>query len=324
MWLQRILLSRIVVAGFVTSSVLGAGFAETQSPVAQLAVQRPAVMLTVLVTDAQNQPVSDLNEGDFQVFEDGVPQVPIFFSREESPINYILAIDISGSLKGRIGEVVEAGRFIVESNKRNDETFFIAFRGEAEAVVPKFTSDTATLLEGLNGIARWVGGRTALLDCIYLSLEPIADHKKNQPDARRRYGIILLTDAYDNDSYYTENEVFKRLRKEGVQVFTISLNKYGDKQGGAVQSVQRLKATSLVSRITKETGGLAFLPKSSSDLQEIARNITRYLRTQYLIGYDPPTTAKHSFRKVTIKVNSRPGHETYTAHVRDGYELSRK
>jgi Ca-activated chloride channel homolog len=324
MWLRRVFVPPIVVVVFVTSSVFGTGYAEMQSPVGQSSSQRSGVTLTVLVTDGQNRPVSDLSEDDFQVVEDGVPQITSFFSNQEAPINYILAMDISGSLKDRIGEIAEAGRLIIKSNKRDDETFLIAFRGEAEAVVPKFTSDTAELLEGLNGIAKWAGGRTALLDAIYLSLDPIADHKKTQPDAGRRYGIILVTDAYDNASYYLDSEVFKRLRKEGVQVFAISLNKYPGKKENPVQWDKRAKATTLMSRIAKETGGYAFFPQSFSDLQNVAKDITRYLRTQYLIGYDPPAKpAKQSYRKVTIKLASKPGHEKYTAHVREGYELSR-
>jgi VWFA-related protein len=322
MWLRLIVVPPILAVVFLTS-VFRAGYGEMQSSVAQSSSQRPGVTLTVLVTDGQNRPVSDLGEGDFQVVEDGVPQVISFFSNHEAPINYILAIDISGSLKDRIGEIAEAGRLIIKSNKRDDETLLIAFGGEAEAIVPKFTSDTAELLEGVNVIAKWAGGRTALLDAIYLSLDPIADHKKAQPDAGRRYGIILVTDGYDNASYYLDSEVFKRLRKEGVQVFAISLNKYPDKKENPVKWDKRAKATALLSRIAKETGGYVFFPQSGGDLQNVAKDITRYLRTQYLIAYDPPANpAKHSYRRVTIKLAGKPGHEKYTAHVREGYELS--
>ncbi|HEX7957763.1 MAG TPA: hypothetical protein VF508_12505, partial [Pyrinomonadaceae bacterium] len=85
------------------------------------------VNLHVRVVDRNNRPINDVAETDFRVFENGVPQSVQFVTREEVPITYGLVVDNSGSLRSQIGQVVEAAKTIVNSNKPGDETFVVRF-----------------------------------------------------------------------------------------------------------------------------------------------------------------------------------------------------
>lgn len=130
-----------------------------------------------------------------------------------------------------------------------------------------------------------------------------------------------MSDGEDNGSYYHEKELLKRLRKEGVQMFVIGLSNYPDKKGKLMDKGKRERAAVYLTRLAKETGGHTSLPESAGDLLNAANNITTYLRTQYVIGYDPTVkSSKGSYRKVTVKVVNKPGQEEYRIHSRDGYE----
>ena len=68
------------------------------------------VNLNVRVIDRNNRPIGDIRENEIHVFENGVPQPIFFFSKEEVPISYGLAIDTSGSLRSQLNQVLEAGK----------------------------------------------------------------------------------------------------------------------------------------------------------------------------------------------------------------------
>src|SRR5689334_23902540 len=75
-------------------------------PLQSSAPSSRAVTLNVLVMNKQNLPVAGLKREDFQLLE-GQTIVPISaFSDERLPINYVLALDISKSVKNRHKQLV--------------------------------------------------------------------------------------------------------------------------------------------------------------------------------------------------------------------------
>lgn len=284
--------------------------------------EQNTVTINVLVMNKQNKPVADLKEEDFQIFEEGVAQtISSFSKKDEVPIKYVLTIDVSRSVKPRLREILNATKNIIESNKPKDETFLIAFRGEAEAVVPHFTSDQTLLINSLSDVAKWTGGNSAVLDAIYLSVEPVIDDKKTSRQAEARYAIIAITDGDENSSYYRESNIVDHLRKESVQLFIIGLSKYIFKAND-MNFHNRDKDTNMLARLAKETGGVAFFPESNIKLEQIAKEIMGFLRTQYVISYRPPSNLKKgSYRKLKVRIVEKAGRDEYKAITRSGYRV---
>src|SRR5215471_3283591 len=71
-----------VIAGIVTAVVAGSLVAAQQPT---FRVQVDAIELDAFVTDAQGNPVRGLTVEDFQLFEDGTPQVITSFSQVDIP-----------------------------------------------------------------------------------------------------------------------------------------------------------------------------------------------------------------------------------------------
>src|SRR5215218_2593248 len=65
------------------------------------------VSLNVTVTEGTRY-VTDLEETDFEVFEDGVKQPVTFFSRVQQPIALAVLLDTSASMEGRLETAQEA------------------------------------------------------------------------------------------------------------------------------------------------------------------------------------------------------------------------
>ena len=277
------------------------------------------VQLHVRVIDRNNKPINDVPQSAFHVFEDGVPQAIENFSREEVPISYGLAVDTSGSLRSQLPTVIEAGKTIINSNKQGDETFLVRFiSSDKIETVQDFTANKEALMDGLDSF--YVeGGQTAVIDAVYLSAEHVSEYRRGDGDDRRRRALIVITDGEDRNSFYKQEQLFARLREEDVQIFVIGFVNELDKDAGLIRKSPREKAVTLINKLATETGGRAFFPDSISELPQIANEIIRDLRTQYVIAYNPTNKAQDgSYRAIRVAVDQPNNGDKRIALTRTG------
>src|SRR5207253_4594269 len=262
----------------------------------------------VRVIDRNNHPINNIRKDDFKVLEDNVPQ-PIFsFTEEEVPVIYGLAVDTSGSLRPQFEQVINASKTIINSNKKGDETFLERFiSSDKIETIQDFTANKDSLMDGLDTLYI-EGGQTAVIDGVYLAAEHVAEYKKGGDDDRRRRALIVVTDGEDRASYYNEVQLFQRLREEDVQIYVIGFVNELDPDNGRIRKSPREQAVNLLNRFASETGGRAFFPNSISELPEIAGEIVRDLRTQYVVSYDPTNKAHDgAYRSIRVAIADAPG-----------------
>jgi Ca-activated chloride channel family protein len=285
----------------------------------RVVVDTELVTLNVRVIDRNNRPIDNVRQEEFRVFEDGAPQPIESFTREEVPISYGLAVDTSGSLRSQLQSVIDAGKTIINSNRPGDETFLIRFiSSDKIETVQDFTASKDLLIDGLDSL--YVeGGQTAIIDAVYLSAEHIADYKKGGSDDRRRRALILITDGEDRNSFYKQDQLFARLREEDVQIYVIGFVNELDRESGLIRKSPRERAVNLINKLATETGGRAFFPQSIADLPQIAGEIVRDLRTQYVLAYNPTNRERDgSYRSIKVSVADVPGQDKRIALTRSG------
>jgi Ca-activated chloride channel family protein len=284
-----------------------------------IVVNTELVTLNVRVIDRNNRPIDNVRENEFHVFEDGVGQPIESFTREEVPISYGLAVDTSGSLRSQLQAVIDAGKTIINSNKSGDETFLVRFiSSDKIETVQDFTPNKDLLMDGLDSL--YVeGGQTAIIDAVYLSSERVAEYKKGDDNDRRRRALIVITDGEDRNSFYKEPQLFQRLREEDVQIYVIGFVNELDKDAGFIRKSPRDKAVALINRLATETGGRAFFPQSISELPQIASEIVRDLRTQYVLSYNPTNKLRDgTFRAIRVAVDDASSRDKRIALTRNG------
>ena len=284
-----------------------------------LKINTDLVSLHVRVIDRNNRPIDNVTQNEFHVFEDGVPQPIESFSREEVPISYGLAVDTSGSLRTQLQSVIDAGKTIINSNKKGDETFLVRFiSSDKIETVQDFTANKDLLMDGLDSFYI-EGGQTAIIDAVYLSAEHVSEYKRGDEGDRRRRALIVITDGEDRNSFYKQEQLFARLREEDVQIFVIGFINELDKDSGFIRKSPRDKATALINKLATETGGRAFFPESISELPQIANEIVRDLRTQYVVTYNPTNkTPDGSFRAIKVSVDQGSSSDKRIALTRNG------
>ncbi|HUE84076.1 MAG TPA: VWA domain-containing protein [Pyrinomonadaceae bacterium] len=292
---------------------------EFVEPGTVIKIDTELVTLNVRVIDRNNRPIGNLRQEEFTVYEDGVAQPIEYFSIEEVPVSYGLAIDTSGSLRSQLLSVIEAGKTIINSNKDGDETFLVRFiSSDKIETVQDFTPSKDLLIDAIDSL--YVeGGQTAIIDAVYLTAEHVADYKKGDDSDRRRRALIVITDGEDRASFYKQEQLFARLREADVQIFVIGFVSELDKEGGLIRKSPRERAVNLINKLASETGGRAFFPTSITELPQIANEIVRDLRSQYVVSYNPTNkTHDGSFRSIKVSVADAPGRDKRIALTRNG------
>jgi Ca-activated chloride channel family protein len=288
-------------------------------------VDTSLVNLNVRVIDRANRPVNDVKQDEFKVFEDGVPQQIFSFTRAEVPISYGLVVDNSGSMKTQLEKVIDATRTIIEQNKPGDETFLQRFVSSDEiSILQDFTASKDDLFDAMDKM-HTEGGQTAVLDAVYLAAEHVGKHKKGDPlNDKRRRALILVTDGEDRSSYYKQAELFEFLRENDVQIYVIGFVNELDTESGFIRKSSKDKAVNLLNKLATETGGRAFYPNSLTELPSIADEITRDLRTQYVVSYSPTNKRRDgTFRKVNVRIEDSGKRDKRIAITRPGYTAPR-
>lgn len=307
--------------------------AQVPTPIADeqdetITVETELVNLHVRVNDESKRPVLDLIREEFAVFEDGAPQPIIFFSREQMPITYGIVIANTSSVQAQIGKLIGVGRTIIESNRIGDEAFIARFEPTRRARIRwDFTTDKAALFRTLDEL-HTRSRATTLYDCLYLSADYIARRGGigEEEDTLRRRALVVITDGEDSGSHYKPEQLLAALREKDVQLYVINfVDDVATARGsGWKDSRERRRTRSrfFLEQLARETGGRAFFPRSAADLPVIAQEVTRDLRTQYVIGYRPTNRRRDgAFRNVRVTITT--GKERRSVITRPGYRAAR-
>jgi len=298
---------------------------EEIDPDSKITINSQLVNLQIRVIDRSNRPIDNVTKDSFHVFEDGVPQPIESVTKEEVPITYGLAVDTSLSLRSQIQTVIDAAKTIINSNKKDDETFIEKFiSSDKIEQVAAFTSNKDVLLDAVDNLYL-EGGQTAVIDGVYLAAESVAEYKQGNDSDRRRRALIVITDGEDRHSFYTEQQLMQRLREEDVQIFVIGFIGELEKEAGFIKKSPQAKAMALLNKFATETGGRAFFPQSLAELPDIANSIVRDMRTQYVVAYNPTNKEKDgSYRAIRVSVDDGPQRDKRVALTRSGRVAARE
>jgi Ca-activated chloride channel homolog len=283
------------------------------------------VNINVRVVDRFNRPINNLRQSDFKIFEDGTEQRIEFFSQSEVPTNYALVVDNSGSLRPQIIEVIDASKIIVNTNRPDDETAIIRFvSSDKIEVLQNFTDNKEWLNDALEKM--YVeGGRTAVIDAVYLAVEKVSEYEK-ETDAvdRKRRALVLVTDGEDVSSFYTQAQLFDLLKESDVQIYVIGFLDGLDDKSGFISRSPRARAKSFLDKLAADTGGRAYYPASLAELKGIAEDIASEMRSQYSIGYIPTNDRDDgTYRNIRVTVADGPNRERRIPITRAGRTAGR-
>lgn len=266
------------------------------------------VSLNVTVLNQQNHYLTDLESGDFVVYEDGAKQEVSYFNRTTLPIALSLLIDTSASMEQRLGITQDAAVGFARKLRPQDLAQVVDFDTRVE-VLQDFTADTAALERAIRSTT--AGGSTSMNNALYISLKELAKIKAKSDDDVRRRAVVLLSDGEDTSSLVTFEEVLDLAKRSATTIYTIGLQ---SKETGFSKGFR--EAEFVLRQLAQETGGRAFFPQRAEDLAGIYGVIADELASQYTLGYTSTNPKRDGgWRRLTVQVN-RQG---TTARTKRGY-----
>jgi Ca-activated chloride channel family protein len=220
------------------------------------------VIVPVTVTDEKGKFVSNLDQADFQILDQGKPQNIRFFTRERNqPVVIGFLIDLSNSTRTQWKNFEQASEEMIiqmlPGGNKKFSGYLIGYSSEAELMVDT-TTDPDKLLEKLRKLKP--GGGAALYDSIYQACTSRA-LVQGEPVEPRRV-LIVVGDGNDNASKHSLEEVLELAQRNLVTIYGISTTSYGFGSEGDKNLV----------RLAEETGGRVEYP-----LQDVYKDVSGYL-----------------------------------------------
>jgi Ca-activated chloride channel homolog len=276
---------------------------------ASLKVDVELVLVPVTVTDDKSRYISGLEPDNFELWEDNVEQEILHASTEDDPISVGIILDISGSMKDKLGVARDAATTFLRTVMNRDDEFFLLDFADRPRVAVDFTTDISRISGDL--LRTYPKGRTALYDAVYAGLAKLRDA------AHAKKVLLLITDGEDNRSRYTFSDVREYVKEQDVQIYAIGIVDPWSSPLAA-DGVGR----DLIEKLTELTGGQSFFPDSVQKLEDICFKIGVEIKSQYLIAYRSSNSrADGKWRKLRVRAHAKATGNLHV-HARSGYYAS--
>jgi len=254
--------------------------------------------IPIAVTDRHGNYVKGLKKEDFTLIENGRPIEISILNRIKNQMgnsHLVLLIDISSSMKDKMGYIKEAAKMFLEDlMKKNDQAIVIFFNHE----VIEDTDFTDNINDLVNSISlAFPFGATALYDAIAHCINLV----KGIPG---RNIIVVFSDGEDNSSFIDPYTLMKKAEKSNLEIYSIGKRTYS-------YSDEQYKT--LLEKISKSSGGIPFFFDNVKDIKRMYKKIRRDIQAKYLLYFTPISKGKiKTFRKIEVKLNKKRGFKIRT------------
>src|SRR5262247_2267512 len=283
----------------------------------KLEVNIRRVRLPITVTDKKGQFISGLTQNDFQVLEDKTPQQIDSFTSEQNnvlPLYVGVLMDTSPSTAGKLKFEQESAMNFIQTvvRPRKDRVLFATF--DDEITLRQDFTDRLDLLDRAVNAVKKVGKQTALYDAVW----QFCDEKMRSVSGRRV--LVIITDGEDTYSRANLKDAIDIAQRTETTIFAIST------KAGFLSTVPGVEAGQVSDKkdrdlqtLSEETGGSAFFTGDMIALEKSFNRISKELRAQYLVTYDPTNKNYNgAFRKIDVKLAD--GHGDLKVRTKRGYK----
>jgi VWFA-related protein len=302
-----------------------------QLGVASISVNVRVVSVDAVARDSHNELVHHLTKDNFTISEDGKRQNIRYFTEDgDLPLTIGLMVDTSDSQRAYfVRQRIASQTFLTNMLTNPQDNAFVVRFDDDVLLLQKMTADLSLLGNALGRLPAPHPPRpnpdagTLLFDGVCETAhdafgEPSHKGFKSRPGHR---ALIILTDGDDNGSVKGLDEAIACAQASNIAVYTAL---YTSRDPGPqdeddprmhVSRHTRLMGRTNMERISRATGGRVFIVSRKLPIELIYTQIQEDLRSQYRIGYTPPSFVPGSYHTLQLK----PRDKHFKIQARIGY-----
>lgn len=283
-----------VAAALLAAAPAGAG--PQQNPTVTFRAGADVVAVEAAVR-RDKRSVTGLKIGDFELFDNGVPQQISDLNYERLPIDVTVVLDVSASVTGTVlDQLRRSVRQLKADLGPRDRLKLVAFnmqvRRLADFESPAAATDAA--FASLSG-----RGSSAIFDSVAVQLAAPALEG-------RRHLIVLFTDGQDSSSISDPDVLFDVARRTSSTVNIVlastapersSASPFARPPGGPPITVGRM-----YDQLARETGGVVVPMTRGEDLVSTFRRTLSDFRASYVLYYTPQGVARDGSHTINVRV----------------------
>jgi Ca-activated chloride channel family protein len=281
---------------------LGAAVLSGQQTVFKAGTSIVPVLTTVV--DSQGRLVPNLDQDEFNVFDNGKRQPISFFQNETQPFTVVVMLDFSASMTANLELLKAATEQFLLRMLPHDKGQVGAFSDKIQ-FSGAFTSDRDHLIRALRNLQ--FGNPTRLYDALDASIDAL-----HGVEGRRI--VLVFTDGDDTASRKGMGDVLAKARETETMIYAIGLE---SEFAIAPGRTQRTKPDRGLRKLAAETGGGYFELTKTADLAPTFTRVAAELHSLYTLGFTPPVLDDREH-----KLEIRMKQADQTARARRSYVAS--
>jgi VWFA-related protein len=265
------------------------------------------VSVDVLVTDGRS-PIAGLTAADFELTDNGVPQTVEQIYVEQLPVNVVMVLDSSGSVRGERLRSLQAGALaIIDRLRPRDRAALVSFSHRLD-LRAALTGDIATLRRSVDTLD--ANGSTALRDAAFAALAI------RTAEATRTL-VLLFSDGLDTASILSEDRVIEIARRSDAIVYAIGIRQAPVRRRGQLLRLRTETPTDdrFLQRLSRETAGRLLNAEQNRDIERTFARVLDEFNSRYVLGYAPRGVAGSGWHRLEVRLKKRNG----TVLARRGY-----
>lgn len=300
-----------------------------------LRVDVPVVNVDVnVIAEKTHQFIPNLQQDNFRVFEDGVPQQIVNFHQVKAPITAVLLLEFAANSYQFIFDMWNAAISFTNQLQPNDYIAVVTYDMHTN-ILTDFTQNKMLVEQSVQSLQIPTWHETNEFDALYETLDRLT-----RIDGRKY--IILVSSGVDTFSKITLSKTLEKIKETpNVTIFSIAtggagIMGAGNFASGRMNSIGMLQAQNELQSFARMTGGMYFEPRFDSEFPDVFQEINASIRNQYQITYKPSNSKMDgSWRRIQIQLVDQEGHPLrmvdekhkalkYDIIARDGYRAKQQ
>jgi VWFA-related protein len=259
--------------------------------------------VSLVRVDAQvtrgDEVIGNLNREDFRVFDNGKEQTIMHFAREEAPMDLLLVLDTSGSMRNSISEVARVTRQALSKLRPGDRVGVTQFTARFRTVIP-LTSDFEAVRAAIEELcSKPFRGGTDIMGGIHHGSQFLLKEKRGE----NRRSVLIITDGVGKKELPEKRVLTQLWEADAVLNGLIVPNDYNGRGRFSFTlpnpspDAQKIK----LDKMAGETGGEVM--ESDEPAEAFERMVNR-IRMRYSLHYALPAGKKGDERSVKVELSA--------------------